>query len=224
MIKYYNGALGSFEYDDEMYEVITKDFDKLHFKDSYIGPISLPNGILNCNGMFKNCHIKEGCFLKNFDTRQVTYMHSMFEDCKIPKDFTFDNVNFNTHYVIDMRYMFNHCIFSDNFSLGKKFYTVNCKNMNGMFAFCKMNENFTLGNLFNTKNCKYMKGVFYNCDFPKNFSFPDNFCINVKPGRDPLNYIGVNHKEYQYENNKIVKVARLLEDINKNKPDKENER
>lgn len=189
-IKHYSGKIGTFDYDDEMFEIckFSNNSEYLCFKDNYVGPIDLPKGIIDCSYMFQDARLEEGCYLRDFDTSDVIDMHSMFENCLIEDGFTLGE-NFNTSNVKDMSSMFAGCDAYDNksFTLGNKFNTSNVKNMNDMFGYyivdysdeeplpCRMPENFNLGNNFNTSNVKYMDSMFAGFVMPKNFTLGDKF-------------------------------------------------
>ena len=199
-IKHYSGKIGTFDYDDEMFEIceFSNNKEYLCFRNDYIGLIDLPKGIIDCSHMFQDACIEKGCYFRNFDTSDVINMHSMFENCLIEDGFTLGE-NFNTSNVKDMSCMFAGCDAYNNksFTLGNKFNTSNVENMNDMFGCsiiddiggalaCRMPENFNLGNNFNTSNVKYMDSMFAGFIMPKNFSFGDNFdTSNVKN----LNYM-----------------------------------
>ena len=51
------------EYDERMWEIVG---NLLHFRDSYVGPIDLPDKLESCSHLFEGCEIKEGCYLNYF--------------------------------------------------------------------------------------------------------------------------------------------------------------
>ena len=76
MIRHYDGVLGTFDYDDEMFEVVYHEglnpaCDSVEYLH-YIGDgskIELPDGCVNTNRMFYNCWLPEGFNLGDkFDT------------------------------------------------------------------------------------------------------------------------------------------------------------
>ena len=139
MMKKYKGALGEFHYDPKMYEIKKSGPQEfLHFKDSYVGPISLPVGLTNCSYLFYSCNINPKCTLLNFDTSLVKDMSHMFDGCHIPDNFSLEaseenNVLFNTTSVKSMKSMFENCNVPKNFTFGKMFNTINVENLSRMF-------------------------------------------------------------------------------------------
>ena len=124
MIKHYEGELGTFDYDDEEFEIYDGMF-KPHLH--YIGKgksVDLPNGCINTSYMFSNC--------------------------KLPEGFTLGD-NFDTSNVVDMSFMFYNCILPEGFTLGDKFDTSNVINTNGMFSNCIFPEDVTEESLLNNK-------------------------------------------------------------------------
>lgn len=94
-MQHYEGKLGDFDYNDDMYEIKNGiiiydtrfDHEYLHFKNSYVGPIDLPDGCTDCSYMFLNCNIKDGCYIRNFDTLNVSHKLGMFDGCRLPDKF-----------------------------------------------------------------------------------------------------------------------------------------
>lgn len=132
MIKHYDGVLGTFDYDDEMFEVV-EDLDGAEYFGApeylhYTGngsSIELPDGCVNTNRMFYDCQLPKDLNLgEKFDTSKVENMHGMFGYCKL----------------------------SEGFSLGEKFDTSNVTDMEDMFCYCKLPEDFSLGEKFNTSS------------------------------------------------------------------------
>ena len=107
------------------------------FNDSYVGPIDFPEVkdevITDLHGLFAGCNIKDGCYLHDFDTSQVTNMESMFERTILPKGFTL-GANFNTGNVKTMKRMFSNTRMKEDFVLGHQFDTSKVANMELMFC------------------------------------------------------------------------------------------
>ena len=106
------------------------------FDDAYVGPIDIPQGVINCDEMFAHCQIKEGCYLRNFDTHAVVSMARMFYDATIPK----------------------------GFSLGDKFDTSNVERMQMMFADARVPDDFVLGDNFSIKSRCNITDMFKGCN------------------------------------------------------------
>jgi len=159
---HYAGYMGEFDYDPNMYAMlydVDTGFEFLHFKDNYVGPISLPKGCKDTRRLFEHCNIKEGCYLADFDTSDVDCMMGMFYKTKIPKGFTLGD-RFDTSAVTHMNSMFYGATLPDNFSLGDKFNTSNVKRAGGMFYRATLPENFTLNNEFNMSNAEDTRFMF----------------------------------------------------------------
>ena len=174
MIKHYEGELGTFDYDDEEFEIYDGMF-KPHLH--YIGKgksVDLPKGCINTSKMFTDCKLPRGFSLGNFDTSNVINMESMFYECILPEGFTLGD-KFDTSNVTYMENMFSYCKLPEGFTLGDKFDTSNVKDMRYMFVSAIVPEGFSLGDKFNTSNVKYMRNMFTNCVFPEGFTLGDNF-------------------------------------------------
>lgn len=99
MIKHYDGVLGMFNYDDEMFEVVEDSDDTVNQGTPeylhYIGngySVELPNGCINTNRMFYGCWLSEGFSLgESFNTSSVVDTDSMFCDCELPEGFVPDD-------------------------------------------------------------------------------------------------------------------------------------
>ena len=145
---HYEGSLGTFDYDPNMYELKhydRRDGDYLHFKDDYAGPISLPKGCINTRNMFDYCTIKRACYFDDFDTSNVTDMNNMFHNTKFTKGITLGD-KFDTSKVTDMNSMFAHCMMPNGFSLGNKFDISDVQTTHFMFEDAKLG-----GKKFNTQ-------------------------------------------------------------------------
>lgn len=145
------------------------------FNDKYVGPITLPEPWLtSCHRMFSMCDIKEGCYLKDFDTSIVEDMSEMFYHCRLPHGFALGD-KFDTSAVRDMSAMFKECLMNDDFSLGNKFITDEVEDMSYMFDTCQLPKEFTLGENFNTTRVEDMTCMFSHCHLPIGFSLGTNF-------------------------------------------------
>jgi len=113
---------GLTEYDDEMFHISydPDTGDYLHFKDSYVGPISLPKNIETIKGMFNRCDIKPGCYFKDFNTVDITDMRFAFYMAKIPEGFDFGS-NFDMSNAEKTKRMFYEADIPDDFNPGLKF-------------------------------------------------------------------------------------------------------
>ena len=195
MIKHYEGYLGTFDYDDEEFEIygyiryigkgLSVDLPKGCIETSYMfmGRI-LPEGfhlgdfdtsnVRYMDGMFNKCILPEGFTLGDkFDTSNVEDMSNMFYECKMPKGFSLGD-HFDTSKVEDMRFMFANAIVPDGFSLGDHFDTSNVRDMRNMFDYCALYKDL-LGDKFDTSNVRYMQNMFSHCVFPEGFSLGDKF-------------------------------------------------
>ena len=106
------------KYDPTVFEI--KDDNYLHFRDEYEGPIDLPDDLTSASYMFERCQIKPGCYLRSFNTSNITDMSYMFKYCRMPDNFSLGD-NFDTSNVTNMAYMFNGCIIPADFVLNNKF-------------------------------------------------------------------------------------------------------
>ena len=92
------------------------------------------------DGMFATCMALKSLDLKNFNTQNVTDMSGMFYDCKALT--SLDLKNFNTQNVTDMSRMFSDCITLTSLDL-KNFNTQNVTNMSSMFSGCSRLKTIT---------------------------------------------------------------------------------
>ena len=186
MIKHYNGVLGTFDYDDEMFEV-TEDSNGAEYFGApeylhYVGDgdgdsVVLPEGCINTNRMFYNCKLPKDFNLgDNFDTSNVRKMNCMFAGCALPKGFTLGD-KFDTSSAEDMSHMFAGCQMPEGFNLGDKFNTSKVRTMYNMFGrlsgktnrdfkYCTMSYDFTLGDKFDTSKVTNMSCMFIDCILP----------------------------------------------------------
>ena len=170
-VTHYDGDIGTFDYDTEMFEISRKGY--LHLRHSYKGPIDLPHGCKSCRSLFVSRDLTE-CSFRDFDTSEVTDMGGMFLGCELPDGFTLGD-KFDTSKVINMASMFRACELSKGFTLGDKFDTSKVISMSNMFNGCTFSEGFTLGDKFDTSNVENMDHMFFECDFNEDFVLGSKF-------------------------------------------------
>ena len=147
MIKHYEGYLGTFDYDDEEFEI--------YGYIRYIGKglsVDLPKGCINTSYMFMGSILPEGFHLGDFDTSNVRYMDGMFAKCILPEGFTLGD-KFDTSNVKDISNMFYECKIPKGFSLGDKFNTSKVEDMYGMFSHCAFPEGMSEKSLLSKQKC-----------------------------------------------------------------------
>ena len=133
----------SFEKSDRLRSVDKCDISSLNVSDM--------------SRMFTDCSNLESVeTVKDWDTREVNSMRSMFYGCK--KLSALDVSGFNTENVTDMSHMFEDCgglstLDVSNFNTGK------VKNMGSMFMFCDRLRTLDVSN-FNTENVTNMGEMF----------------------------------------------------------------
>ena len=94
--------------------------------------------------MFNNCNkVKEIKGLNKFNTRKVTDMNTMFQECNVLE--YIDLSNFNTDNVTDMSFMFNKCNNLKSLNL-KNFSITNCNTENMLSFKSKKNCEFITNN------------------------------------------------------------------------------
>ena len=159
MIKHYEGELGNFIYDDELFEIRCYfGKNRLHYIADELY-VDLPEGCINTSYMFAKRKLPEGFKLRYFDTSNVKDMEAMFWECKLPEDFSLGD-KFDTSNVTDMAGMFSHTGLPEGFTLGDRFDTSNVKCMDFIFAGCILPKKFTLGHKFNTNSVTHMEYAF----------------------------------------------------------------
>lgn len=107
-VKEYNGVLGKFSYDENIW-IVNEDNPRepyLEFNDSYFGPITIPAGVTSLAKTFKDKDIKPGTSLKRSDTSKVESVASMFENARIPDKFVSISGRLDTSNVSDFTRMF----------------------------------------------------------------------------------------------------------------------
>lgn len=210
---HYEGKLGRFDYDPNMYRVVSEGFvgkqrQHLHFNDDYVGPISLPEGCIDAHLMFYGCDIKKGCYLDNFDTAQIIRMDNMFASAVLPEGFTLGD-KFDTSNVYDMGGMFWRTVLPNDFTLGDNFDTSSVQYMNQMFYGVDFPDGFILGDKFDTSNVCHMDGMFEDAVLPDNFTLGDKFDIS-----------NLGHMSDVFTNTRIPKGVDLSEIIRINNGNK----
>ena len=136
-------------------------FENSQFGNHFI-IISSGENLNNCCNMFygQGEKVYYITFLKNFNTKNVTDMNSMFCGCENLEEIKFPN-NFNTKNVTNMSGMFCGCKRLFNLDLSN-FNTEKVTDMSSMFCGCSKFSNSTIPN-FNTKNVTDMSYMFYHC-------------------------------------------------------------
>ena len=132
---HYEGELGTFDYDPDMYKIYYDDYidrNYIQFDDNYVGPISFPKGCTDAAYMFLHREIKSGCYFDDFDTTGVEDMSYMFCGATLPDKFTLGN-KFDTSSAKYMHHMFSQTTLPNSFTLGDKFNTTNAKRKDHMF-------------------------------------------------------------------------------------------
>lgn len=66
-----------------------EDVWALKFNANYAGPIDLPPNFINLSHTFEGVCFRQGCYLRDFDTKDVEFVDSMFEGAIFPTDFSF---------------------------------------------------------------------------------------------------------------------------------------
>ena len=99
---------------------IQTDDGRLQFDEVYVGPIDLPEDVTDCTAMFAGCVLREGCYLRHFDTSRVTVMNEMFANSTLPKGFTLGS-SFSMRKVMQLSDMFEGCLLPD----GKRYASSN---------------------------------------------------------------------------------------------------
>ncbi|MCM1208015.1 MAG: hypothetical protein NC309_03755 [Ruminococcus sp.] len=99
-MKHYEGVLGTFDYDEEEFEVVREASEYLHY----------------C-GKGNSVDLPEGFILgEKFNTGNVNIMHDMFCGCIFPSNFTLGD-KFDARKVIATKDIFKCCVFPSGFVL-----------------------------------------------------------------------------------------------------------
>lgn len=214
-----------FYYNPAMYYVKN---DELRFNQDYVGPISLPRGCTSTTSMFYKCKVKEGCYLEDFDTSNVTHMDGMFCLAQLPKGFTLGD-KFITINVVTMNTMFAGASVPADFTLGDEFDTSNVRELREMFAYVKLPVGFTLGNKFNTKSVRAFNNMFYATEMPAGFTLGDLFTMeNAMSVFDMFEYTAIPtslklpdlaHKWARDKDAGILHGAKVTKEFSENNPD-----
>ena len=115
--------------------------------------------VTNMHSMFSGCYNLTSLNLSNFNTANVRDMGGMFFGCTSLT--SLDLSNFNTENVTSMVYMFDSCINLTSLNLSS-FNTSNVTNMYGMFYKCSSLTSLNLSS-FNTSNVNNMQHMFSQC-------------------------------------------------------------
>lgn len=213
MIRHYEGILGTFDYNDEEFKLITVGPTYLHYCGKGLS-VDLPKGCVSTRYMFSYCELPEGFTLGDkFDTSNVTNMSGMFYNCKLPAGFSLGG-KFDTSSVVYMRHMFRNCKLPDGFSLGEKFDTSNVTDMSGMFSLCRMKGAFSLGDHFHTGSVEDMDSMFAGCIIERGillniFSIPDGCITNDMFKGCVYGEYPIQDCLYETEPNKIIELLKL---------------
>ena len=138
--------------------------------------------------MFYLCNSLTYIDLSNFNTQNVTNMHSMLCGC-----WSLTNINltnFNTQNVTNMAQMFDGCCSLTSLDLSN-FNTQKVTNMNWMFYYCKSLKYLNLSN-FNTQNAGGYMGLMFEACLSltkKNLITNDKRIILEFEGNEMNNYI-----------------------------------
>lgn len=112
--------------------------------------------------LFYSCSTLKELDLSKFNTRDVTTMHQMFQDCSSLETIKFGD-DFNTSKVENMLRMFKGCEKLKGLDLRNHFYTENVLTMQEMFQNCKSLKSLdVLG--FNTEKVSCMSSMFYGLE------------------------------------------------------------
>ena len=112
-----------------------------------------------CN-MFAQCYkLKKLTLSPLFNIKNVTYMSSLFWDCRNLKEII--NLAFETDNADSMENMFRHCSSLEEIDLSS-FKTTNLKIMKKMFAYCQSLKHVNLSS-FQTDKVLNMEDMFNNC-------------------------------------------------------------
>lgn len=101
MLKKYNGKLGTFEYDDNLYNVIQdEDGEYCHYIGSDMDNVTPPVGLKDYTGLYMGTNITKPVVIEN----GVISTNSMYADCKQLKEGSIIPDS-----VIDMSFMYDGC-------------------------------------------------------------------------------------------------------------------
>lgn len=112
-------------------------------------------------GMFAALGSATKLDLSPIDTRNVTKMYQMFQECTNLKSITFDKEKFITDNVVDMCSMFAFCENLETLDVSH-FNTANVMDMCGMFDYCMSLTSIDVSK-FNTEKVFDMRLMFNNC-------------------------------------------------------------
>ena len=118
--------------------------------------------IKDCSYMFKSCNNIKEIYLTSFNTKNITNMSNMFNNCQNLEKII-DLSSINTKNVTNMSLMFYNCRKLENIDLSS-FITKNVKSMDYMFGSCCNLKSINLSS-FDFSNVYDMSYMF--CDCPK---------------------------------------------------------
>ena len=111
--------------------------------------------------MFNECTNVESIDIGNFDTSNVTDMNGMFAGCSSLSSLNLSS--FNTSAVTEMGWMFSLCPALTRLDLSS-FNTQNVTDMRRMFNGCSALQSITVGDGWNTGNVTQSESMFSSCD------------------------------------------------------------
>ena len=97
--------------------------------------------VTNMQNMFNNCGSLTSLDVSNFNTQNVTNMQYMFNNCGSLT--SLDVSNFNTQNVTNMQYMFNNCNSLTSINLGNEFDASKVSSVTSMFGGCTLLKTIT---------------------------------------------------------------------------------
>ena len=138
-------------------------------------------------GMFAYCKSLISLDLSSFDTRNVTNMKYMFENCSALESIVFGN-NFDTSKVTTMYWMFRRCTKITSIAFGNNFNTAKVTNMASMFSACTSLTSLDLSS-FTLKEGVDISGLFYGDSNMKSIDIRNCEFNNVTTSWDTFYYL-----------------------------------
>ena len=157
------------------YWKINKD-GTLEFDDTYEGPIELPQGVTSCRAMFAGKTLRPGCYLKDFDTSNVTDFEGMFKFCTLPADFNLP-ANFVTKSAKTMRQMFFGCHFQGGFIITQQFTVPKFCDCSKMFEKVEFPDEFIFSDNFKPFEAKSTVEMFKDAVIPEGVTFGEGYTV-----------------------------------------------
>lgn len=149
------------------------------FSNSQVKSLELKNfntkNVINMESMFNQCSNLTVIDIISFDTSSVENMKNMFKDCKNLRSLNLDN--FNVENVRTMESMLNGCTNLLSLSL-ENLNAEKLTNMNYMFYLCSNLEKIDLSNFY-AQNVTSMFQIFTGCNLVKNIDLGGLNTINV---------------------------------------------